>query len=257
MTQTRRDDAGPVADRGAGARFAHARARLGGAQKSTVGVPAYLRYVNRRLGGQLAAAGFALRLTPDHLTAVSATLSAAGIALLALVDPSPAVGLGVAGLLLAGYAFDSADGQLSRVRGDGTPAGAWLDHVVDVAKTAALHAAVVVSLYRFGDLGSDGWLLVPLGFGVVNVTFFFAMMLRDELGARPPKGGDGSPVRSLLLVPMDYGALCAAFVLLAWTPLFLGAYGGLFVVMTAFAARSFVGAHRALAGTDTTPTTAP
>lgn len=236
------------------ARFREALAKLGGAQKTKVGVPAYLRFVNRRLGGWLAAAGYGLGLTPNHLTATSAALSAAAIAALALVDPSPAMAVLFTLGLLLGYAFDSADGQLSRVRGDGKPSGEWLDHVVDVAKTASLHAAVAISLARFAHVG-DGWLLVPLAFGIVNITFFFGMMLRDQLGGRParPTGTDdatgaGSTVRSFVLVPMDYGTLCLVFLTLSAPMVFLTIYTALLLAMVAFTAQSFAKAYRTLAG---------
>jgi len=239
-----------LAAQGPRSRFREAMARLGGAQKSKAGVPAYLRYVNRRLGGWLAAAGYGMGLSPNHLTAASAAFSAIGILTLVAVRPTPLVGVLVAVALALGYAFDSADGQLSRVRGDGKPSGEWLDHVVDVAKTASLHSGVLISLARFGDLGSDRWLLVPIAFGIVNTTFFFGMMLRDQLGGAPAAGekGVGSPTRSLALLPMDYGTLCWAFVLLAWTPLFLVAYGVLGAFMAAFGVRSFAKAYRTLAG---------
>ncbi len=235
-------------------RFREGRGRLAGAQKSAVGVPAYLRFVNRRIGGWLAAAGYALGLTPNHLTALSALFSFGAIAALAVLRPTVAVAAAVTISLLLGYAFDSADGQLSRLRGGGTPAGEWLDHVVDVAKTSSLHAGVLVSLARFAELDSNLWLAIPLGFGIVNITFFFAMMLRDQLGAKPSQGdgpasatGAGSTLRSLVLLPMDYGTLCVSFALLAWPTAFLTAYGALFAIMVAFSAQSFVKAYRALA----------
>ncbi|HEX2577165.1 MAG TPA: CDP-alcohol phosphatidyltransferase family protein [Aquihabitans sp.] len=248
----------PTIRRGAGgvrARTSEAMAKLGGAQKSAVGVPAYLRYVNRRVGGWLAALGHGLGLTPNHLTAISAACSAVGIAAIGLVDPSIATGVLVALVLLLGYAFDSADGQLSRVRGGGGPSGEWLDHVVDMAKTGSLHAAVAVGLHRFAGFESEAWALVPLAFGVVNVTFFFGMLLRDQLGGRPPRPdrptsrGPGSPLRSFLLLPMDYGVLCATFVLLGAPRAFLVAYGALLLAMVGFTAQSFVKAYRSLVGT--------
>lgn len=235
-------------EQGIGGRVRLALAELGGAQKSNIGVPAYLRYVNRRLGGWLAAMGYGLGLTPNHLTAVSAAFSAAAIAALALVDPSWAVAVLVTLALLLGYAFDSADGQLSRVRGDGKPSGEWLDHVVDVAKTASLHAAVAISLARIADI-DDGWLLVPLAYGVVNITFFFGMMLRDQLGGRPTADSPeaGATTRSVALLPMDYGTLCLVFLTLAQPMVFLAIYTALAVVTLAFTARSFRKAYRTLA----------
>jgi len=235
----------------ASARYAEARSRLGGAQKSKAGVPAYLRFVNRRIGGWLASFAHALRLTPNHVTALSAACSAVGIVLLATTKPTGSVAVAITFWLLLGFAFDSADGQLSRVRGDGKPSGEWLDHVVDVAKTSTLHAAVAVSLFRFGDLDADAWLLVPLAFSIVSITFFFAMMLRDQLGGKPSAGagkaGVGSAARSFVLLPMDYGTLCLTFLALPWTSAFLAVYTGLLVANVAFASQSFVKAYRTLA----------
>ena len=235
-------------------RVQHALGKLSGAQKSAVGVPAYLRFVNRRMGGWIAALGYGLGLTPNHLTALSAGFSFLAIGALTVVRPTLPVAVGIAGSLLLGYAFDSADGQLSRVRGGGKPSGEWLDHVVDVAKTSSLHAAVVVSLFRFGDLDSNRWLAIPLAFGVVNITFFFGMMLRDQLGAKPARAtgpvsttGAGSVLRSFVLLPMDYGTLCLVFLTLSAPTLFLGLYGALLVVMVAFTTQSFVKAYRTLA----------
>ncbi|QXC59136.1 CDP-alcohol phosphatidyltransferase family protein [Aquihabitans sp. G128] len=244
----------PQATSGFGLRTREALGKLSGAQKSKVGVPAYLRYVNRRAGGWIAAVGYGLGLTPNHLTALSALFSFAAIAALAVVDPGPAAAAAIAVSLLLGYAFDSADGQLSRVRGGGKPSGEWLDHVVDVAKTSSLHAGVLVSLARFADLGSNRWLALPLAFGIVNITFFFGMMLRDQLGGKPAKpteapsgAGAGSALRSVVLLPMDYGTLCLAFFLLAAPTAFLVAYGALFAFMALFTAQSFVKAYRTLA----------
>ncbi len=235
-------------------RVQHALGELSGAQKSTVGVPAYLRFVNRRMGGWLAAIGYGFGLTPNLLTALSAGFSFLAIGALSVVRPTWFVAVAIACSLLLGYAFDSADGQLARVRGGAKPSGEWLDHVVDVAKTSSLHAAVAVSLFRFGHLGSNRWLAIPLAFGVVNITFFFGMMLRDQLGAKPARGtgparttGAGSVLRSWVLLPMDYGTLCLVFLTLAVPKMFLGLYGALLVIMVAFTTQSFVKAYRTLA----------
>jgi phosphatidylglycerophosphate synthase len=62
-----------------------------------------------------------------------------------------------------GYAFDAADGQLARLRGGGSLAGEWLDHMIDAAKVSSLHVAVAISVYRW-FAWAIGWVLVPLGF---------------------------------------------------------------------------------------------
>lgn len=202
-------------------------------QKTAKGAPAYSRFVNRRLGRHLAAMAWALDRTPNQVTALSGAFTGTAILLVALVRPSAALAVVITLALVVGYALDSADGQLARLRGGGSAAGEWLDHVVDAVKTGALHAAVLVSLYRFTDLGS-AWLLVPLLYGVVATSWFFAMILTDMLrrahvvatGQPPaPVQTDAPLLRSLLALPTDYGLLCLVFLLLAAPRVFTTVYG--------------------------------
>lgn len=229
--------------------FAQVAARLGAAQKSTVGVPAYLRFVNRRAGGLLAVAAHQAGLSPAQVTAMSALCALAGIAGLVLVEPSLWLGIAVALALCLGYALDSADGQLARLQRRQSPAGEWLDHVVDCAKSLMLHGAVLTAMYRFFDLSHEALLLLPVGFSTVGLTFYFAMMLRDQLlkgGDAGARTGDGSVARSFLLLPADYGTLCLSFCLLGAENLFLLAYGFLFLSTTVLAARGLPKAYRLL-----------
>jgi phosphatidylglycerophosphate synthase len=236
----------------ADSRFATARSRLGGAQKSTASVPAYLRFVNRRAGGWLAALAYAVDLTPTQVTVLSAASSFAGIVLLLLAPASVGTGLGVAALLLFGYALDSADGQLARVRGGGSKAGEWLDHVVDMAKLSSLHAAVAVSVLRFFDVSRLA-LAIPLIFGIANATQFLGMMLRDQLRAgaeQTDRTGSSSVLRAWLLLPLDHGALGLVFLLLGWHAGFLIGYGFLALCTVAFSLRSLAKAYRGLVALD-------
>jgi hypothetical protein len=96
--------------------------RLAGAQKPpAAGSPAYSRFVNRRLGRLLAATCHRLGLTPNQVSMVSAAFSATGIVLVALVRPTVAWSVAISAALVLGYAFDSADGQVARLRGGGSP----------------------------------------------------------------------------------------------------------------------------------------
>ncbi len=215
-------------------------AALAAAQKTTKGAPAYSRFVNRRLGRYLAAAAYQVGGTPNGVTAVSAFFTFAGIATIIFVSPSLFVGILVSVCLVVGYAFDAADGQLARLRGGGSPAGEWLDHMVDAAKIATLHLAVLISMYRFFGLSSAGWLLVPLGFSAVAAIMFFGMILNDQLRRNTARiapiadRGNTSGIRSLLVIPTDYGLLCAVFILLAVPHLFLWIYGFLFLCNAGF-----------------------
>ena len=158
----------------------------------------------------------------------------AGIIVLALAPTSWWVGILIWALLALGYAFDSADGQVARLRGGGSVAGEWLDHVVDCLKISSLHLVVLVTAFLHFHLTSPGWLLIPIGCAIVNAVAFFAMILNDQLKAvhasRPTnQSGQASPgraspapatcsvLRSLLLLPTDYGILCLVFSV-RWLP---------------------------------------
>jgi phosphatidylglycerophosphate synthase len=205
--------------------------RLAGAQKPPAkGSPAYSRFVNRKIGRVLAAASFHLGLTPNQVTFISAGFSTVAIAMIALVRPTPVAAITIALALLLGYAFDSADGQLARLRGGGSPAGEWLDHVVDAVKTSALHLAVLIGWYRYYDV-SERTLLIPIGFTLVAAVFFFVQILTDQLRrahpSQAPAPADASwtaVLRSLIVAPTDYGLLCMIFVLFAWQDGFIVIY---------------------------------
>lgn len=213
--------------------------RLGAAQKGHArGAPAYSVYINRRIGRVLAATAYVWGWTPNGVTAVSAVFTFTAIVLLMVAPISPVLGLVVALLLVLGYAWDSADGQLARLQGGGSVAGEWLDHFVDAFKISSLHIAVAIGLFRFSGLDAV-WILVPLGFSVVAVVTFFGMLLNDllkgknDVASTHARGG-GTLRRSLLLVPTDFGLVCLVFVLWGWPVAFLVAYGLLAVAAAAF-----------------------
>jgi phosphatidylglycerophosphate synthase len=220
--------------------------RLTAAQKGAVGAPAYSRFVNRKLGRLLAALAFHARLTPNAVTGISAAFTATALALLVLVEPSWGTGLAVAGCLVLGYAFDAADGQLARLRGGGSPAGEWLDHMVDAVKASGLHLTVLVGFYRF-DVVDPVLLLVPLGYCLVDAVTYFATMLNEALRSQhgvatraQPTQQRVSVARSLMTLPTDYGLLACLFVLYGAPALFVPAYTLLFVAAAAFLALASV-----------------
>lgn len=220
--------------------------RLAGAQKGAVGAPAYSRFVNRKLGRLLAAVAFHARLTPNAVTGISAVFTTSALALLVLAEPSWAGGLTVAACLVLGYAFDAADGQLARLRGGGSPAGEWLDHMVDAVKASGLHLALLIGLYRF-EVVDEVWLLVPLGYCLVDAVTYFATMLNEALRAQhgaatraQPTAQRAGVARSLLTLPTDYGLLACLFVLYGAPALFVPAYTVLFVAAAGFLALASV-----------------
>ncbi|MET3805254.1 phosphatidylglycerophosphate synthase [Nakamurella sp. UYEF19] len=219
---------------------------LAAAQKSSKGAPAYSRFVNRRLGRLIAAQAFRMHLTPNMVTAISAAFSFAGVALIAVVRPNWWVGIAVCLCLVLGYAFDAADGQLARLRGGGSPSGEWLDHMVDATKISSLHLAVLICAYRFIPVPQAA-LLIPIGFTIVAAVMFFGMILNDQLRrqyeSKTGKGldrGGTSLVRSLLVIPTDYGLLCVVFILLGVPQVFFWVYTALFAASAGFMALAAV-----------------
>lgn len=221
-------------------------ARLGGAQKGAArGAPAYSRFVNRRIGRYLAAAAYQLGLTPNAVTGVSALFTFSGIALLIALPPSWGQGAAVTVLLVLGYAWDSADGQVARLTGLGSPAGEWLDHVVDAVKVVTLPLALAVG-FAVHHVVPPAWLLVPIVSAVTSSVLFFAMILTEQLrrahGVRSvaPTDGRFPWLRSVLVLPTDYGVLCWAFLLLGTPAVFLWVYTAITVCTTGFLALALV-----------------
>lgn len=202
--------------------FTEAYRSLQTAQKGRArGAPAYSVFINRPVGRILAAAAHQRGLTPNQVSIISGVFTFAGIIALAVIPPSGALGVAVWLLLAIGYAWDSADGQVARLRGGGSVAGEWLDHVLDSAKLVSLHLAVAIGAFRYFDLPRLSWLLVPLGFAVVSTVTFFAMILNDLLSGKsgaPPAAdaGGASTLRSLAGLPTDYGVWCFAFAFWGW-----------------------------------------
>jgi phosphatidylglycerophosphate synthase len=227
--------------------YSSALSELRSAQKPSKGAPAYSRYINRPLGRRIAAAASVIGLTPNMVTLISGTTTMSGIAVIALVSPSLAQSILVSVLLVAGYALDAADGQLARLQGGGSLAGEWLDHVVDAIKTSTLHGAILISWFRFTDLGPR-WMLVPLGFMSVAAVFFFGVILTDLI-RRMHRGssdmilsrpGKTSALYSLAVIPADYGTLCLSFLLFSWRSGFVALYTALLVVNALILAASLV-----------------
>lgn len=222
--------------------------RLAAKGKSNRGAAGYSRWVNRRLGRHLAAVSYRVGLTPNQVSLISGVFTFPALAAVALVRVGWLVDTLVVVALLLGYAFDSADGQLARLRGGGSYAGEWLDHVLDALKMSSVHLVIAIAWFRFYDLVHPADLLVPLGFCVVSVVFFFALLLADLLrrielarsGAPPsaaPNLDSNAPapvLRSLVVLPNDYGLLALSLLLLPAPTAFRIVYSLLFAANLLF-----------------------
>ncbi|WP_405065748.1 CDP-alcohol phosphatidyltransferase family protein [Kribbella sp. NBC_01510] len=226
--------------------------QLSRAQKPSAGTPAYSRFVNRRIGRVFAAAAFLGHRTPNQVSLASGFCSLIGIILIALVRPSLPLALAVTALLVLGYGLDSADGQLARLRGGGSPLGEWLDHMIDSIKIVLLHSAVLISFYRFDAFSNELVLLVPLAYVCMSSVLFFGLILIDQLrrrhgGAQQPNQRGDSVLKSLLIAPTDYGILCLVFLAFGTPSLFVVLYGALLAANLLFLAAAFAKWYREMA----------
>lgn len=207
---------------------AEARRTLASAQKAGAGVPAYLRWVNRPLGGRFAVLAATWGWSPNGVTALSAMFGAAGIAILIGVTQWWAGPLAAA-LLLVGYILDSADGQLARIQGRGGPAGEWLDHVVDGVRAPLVHIAVAVHLLR---TEAPGWLVLVAGiFSVVVSSWFLSQLLAEKLlpkASRAVDDGRRSILESFIKQPQDPSTTYLVLAAIGLPIVFAVIYTGLF-----------------------------
>lgn len=227
-------------------RFRESYRRLRLAQKSSVAAPLYSKLVNRPLGRVFAAFAHQVGLTPNAVTAVSALFTFAGIITIAVTGPGWLPGVAAGILLVLGYALDSADGQLARLRGGGSLDGEWLDHVVDSVKISSIHMAVLIAAFRSG-LAPEWFLLMPIAFAIAQNVNFFGMIMTDlVLRERHARTAPGEPYRAerfgtqaatlvtILRIPLDYGFLCVAFFFLGVPWLFAGIYSVMALSMVVY-----------------------
>lgn len=244
--------------------FSGILAQLKFAQKPGHGVPAYTRWVNRGLARGIAALCASWGWSANTVSAVSALVSFSALALLLLLPVAPLTGVLVAALLALGYVLDSADGQVARVTGTGSMAGEWLDHVIDAARTPAVHLCVAAGFIQL--YGSHAWQWwVPLLYCVVTACHFMSQILAEQLlrnagaasPAQPQRQGAGtaeagqpasskSVARSLVMVHTDTGILCWLFLAWGFAPVFLFLYLFMFAANTLTAGVSVVRKFHAL-----------
>lgn len=205
--------------------------------------------LSQRLGAALALAGARTGTPPTALTLINLLLGlATSGTVVVLAAPVaggsvPAWPVGLLALLgwQIAYAFDCADGQLARVTGRTSPAGARLDILSDVAAQIALVTAIgaVAAAQR---PGTPVWLIAAFaGTWMVNLV---TSVLQSGAQAASMVTSRSLPVRLVKLV-RDYGAVIALAGLVltlapSWTVAFVVAFtvvnGGFLLASIAFSA---------------------
>jgi phosphatidylglycerophosphate synthase len=208
-------------------------------------------WINQRIGAYLSVAAERLGLPPTALTLANFVLGLVAAVLVVVAAPAmaegrvPALLVGLVALVLwqLAYSLDCADGQLARVTGQTSPAGARLDILCDVALQIALVAAVSTVAHAYHP-DTPTWLVATFaGTWMVNLV---TSALQQGAAAASLVASRSTVVRVIKLV-RDYGAvvtvigLTLAF-LPAWTTWLMAAFtvvnGGFLLVSIAASARA-------------------
>ncbi|MGH3648470.1 MAG: CDP-alcohol phosphatidyltransferase family protein [Micromonosporaceae bacterium] len=166
---------------------------------------------SQRIGAGIALASARLGIKPTTLTllnlvigvAASATVVVLAPRAAAAVLPMWAIGLGALIAWQVAYAIDCADGQLARVTGQTSPAGARVDVLVDIAVQIALVTALAAVGVAYRP-ETPAWL----------VTVFASTWMVNLVTSVMQSGDSASslitrstlPVRVIKLI-RDYGAV--------------------------------------------------
>ena len=150
------------------------RRLLGSLAKSTDGFVS--RHLNRRLSIPLSRHLARWGVRPNAITTVVFFISLVAAFLAQTADP---LLLAVGGLLFqAASILDGCDGEVSRLKLQGTRWGGWYDTVSDNIRYMVFYAALGVAAFRLSGAEIYLWALVPF---LALSTFFVATMARYTL----------------------------------------------------------------------------
>lgn len=207
--------------------------------------------ISQRVGARFAVVAYRLGLAPTALSMANLALGlATSVTVVALAHrvsagtvPAWAVGLiALVGWQVA-YGLDCADGQLARVTGRGSAAGARLDVLCDVAAQIALVAAL--SAVAVAQRPSTPVWLVAAFAGTWMVNLVTSVM-QSGPNAASMVPSTSLPVRLVKLI-RDYGAVIAVAGLVLtlapqWTVWLIAAFtlvnGGFLLASIGFSARA-------------------
>ncbi|MEV0651199.1 CDP-alcohol phosphatidyltransferase family protein [Phytomonospora sp. NPDC050363] len=183
----------------------------------------FTQIVNQRIGAYCALAAHRLGLAPTMVTLINLVLGLAVSALLVATAPAMADGrvspvlMGLLALVVwqFAYSLDCADGQLARVTGRSSPAGAKVDILADIAQQTAVTAATASVAVAYVP-ETPTWL----------VAAFAGLWMTNLVTSVMGKGGDGdsliaseSVIVGVVKLIRDYGAIVVFIpVVIAFAP---------------------------------------
>ncbi|WP_328463799.1 CDP-alcohol phosphatidyltransferase family protein [Actinoplanes sp. NBC_00393] len=207
--------------------------------------------ISQRIGARIAVQAHRRHLTPTVLTIFNlglgclisfVVIAAAGPVAEGSIWAAPIGLLALIGWQLA-YAFDCSDGQLARVTGQSSSAGARLDVLCDVAVQSSLVAALAATA-KAQEPDTPAWLLAA--FAATWMVNLVTSVMQSGEQASSMVTSRSLPIRAVKLV-RDYGAVVAlAGVVLTvapqWTVWFVALFtlinGGFLAASIAFTGRA-------------------
>jgi phosphatidylglycerophosphate synthase len=207
--------------------------------------------VNQRIGAWLCVGAERAGWPPSALTLANLVLGLAAAALVVAFAPAmaagtvPAAAVGLVALVLwhLAYSLDCADGQLARVTGRTSPAGARLDILCDVALQISLVAAVASVAHAYSP-HEPTWIVASFA-GTWMVNLVTSALQQGETAASLVTSR--SPAVRLIKLVRDYGAVVTVIGLViafvpAWTQWLMVAFvvvnGGFLLASIAASARA-------------------
>lgn len=183
--------------------------------------------VNQRVGSVAAVLAERIGAAPTVLTLTNLVLGlGTSIAVIALAPAmrdgrvsSILVGLPALVLWQLAYSLDCADGQLARVTGQGSPAGARIDVLCDVASQIGLVAAVSAVAHAYQPKLPVWFIGVFAAAWMINLV---ASVLQQGASSASLVSS-GNPMIRLVKLVRDYGAMITAIPLvIAFIPRWTG-----------------------------------
>jgi phosphatidylglycerophosphate synthase len=212
----------------------------------------YTRYVNRYGGRYIAFMAARIGATPNVLSVVSALLTLAAATLIVALGSSESVALVIYICLAMAFIFDSADGQLARASGRMSPAGGFLDHSMDGAKTPLSMATIGLAYHLHATagltLGGTIWpgiaLLTAASWSFTITWQKDAILKTQEDWVQP-----SFTLAYIARAPFDYGVVLMWIPALVLIPSIATVGFQLFVpVYVAFVIGAFVRSYRRIEG---------
>lgn len=201
-------------------------------QRGNLGEPAYSRFINRWLGRIFASVIGYFKISPNTISFSSFILTIVTfICFLILKEINFLESVLLELFLLIGFILDATDGQIARLLNKQSKKGEWFDHTLDAIKLSLGHGVAVFFIITHVDFDKF-WYVVFLFIFSLAMGRYIGVILKTKLidyktSERSSKKAGKGIIRSILLLPLDYGTFIAIFIFTYNPRIFFIAYTAL------------------------------